>query len=249
MICNNCQNVVDDDLVFCTECGARLHETLSQTPTVLINEPVVTQKEIAPHPKSNLKWFVLLAALIALPISIFGLYLLLNLRKPPVPANVNKQTTPSVSPTRKANTNQTNQNVNSNSNSNSGGTNSTPNSNLANTNTNVDEPQSTSVVMWKERIEIEPNSHYAVPFELEQDGTIIGKVEAVQGSPIEGYVYFQQQFDEHFPDSDFKMFSFGGEKKAETKQHLLKENYVLVFVNKSESSVMIEGEFKIVYKY
>ncbi|HRH42829.1 MAG TPA: hypothetical protein PKY82_14470 [Pyrinomonadaceae bacterium] len=247
MICNNCQKVVDDDLVFCTECGARLHETLSQTPTVLINDPVVTQKEITTHPKSNLKWFVLLAALIALPISIFGLYLLLNLRKQPLTPNANKQTTPNVSPNKKTNTNRTNLNANTNGNSNSSWTNSTPISNSENNDTNTDVNSSTSVVMWKERIEIAPDSHYAIPFELEQEGTIVGKVVAVNGSPIEGYVYFQQQFDEHFPDPDFKMFSFGGEKKAETKQHLLKENYVLVFVNKSEASVTIDGEFKIIY--
>lgn len=242
MICQNCKKEVDNDLVFCTECGARLHETISQTPTVLMNDSVVT-RESAPPPKSNLKWFVLLAAFIALPISIFGVYLLLNLRKDPVVTNINKPTktqTPSTTP--KSNTN-SNQNVNTNINS----TNSNSNINQSNSNINAATPQQLASNIWKERIEIAPGTQYAIPFEMSSEGDIVGTVTALQGSPIEGYVYTQQQFDDHFPDSLYKSFSIEGEKKAKVKQRLIKEKYVLVFVNKSESSLIIDGNFKIVY--
>jgi hypothetical protein len=236
MICQNCRTEVDNDLVFCTACGARLHETVSNTQ----NDSVATQN-IAPPPKSNLKWIALIVALMAIPASIFGVYLLLN-RPPNVVQNVNKPATPVPSPTRKANTNQAN-NANTNSNVNTANTNL--NANQTNADSNAKTPQPAEKIIWKERIEIAPDAHYAVPFELTEDGTIIGMVEALQGSEIEGYVYLQEQFDENFPDHTFKVFSFGGEKKAETKQKLLKENYVLVFVNNSESGLIIEGEFKI----
>ena len=242
MICQNCKKEVDNDLVFCTECGARLHETISQTPTVLMSDSVITKQSVNP-PKSNLKWFVLLAAFIALPISIFGVYLLLNLRKNPVVTNINKPTktlTPSTSP--KSNTN-ANQNTNSNINS----SNANSNINPSNSNINAATLQQLASNIWKERIEIAPGSHYAVPFEMSSEGDIVGTVTALQGSPIEGYVYTQQQFDEHFPDVIYKTFSIEGEKKAEVKQRLIKEKYVLVFVNRSESSLIIDGEFKIVY--
>jgi len=240
MICQNCQSEVDNDLVFCTDCGARLHETVSGTPTVLMKDSVVTQVS-APPPKSNLKWVALIVALLAIPASIFGVYLLLN-RQPKVAQNVNKSATPAPSPTRKANTNQANKtNVNSNVNS----ANTNLNANQTDENVNAATPQPAETVIWKERIEISPDSHYSVSFEMPEDGNIVGTVKAVEGSPIEGYVYTQQQYDEKFPDHTFKMFSFSGEKKAETKQRLLKENYVLIFVNKGESSIMIEGSFSI----
>ncbi len=241
MICQNCKKEVDNDLVFCTECGSRLHETISQTPTVLMNDSVQTQLS-KPKPKSNLKWFVLLAALFALPISIFGIYLLLNLRKEPITTNINKPKTQTPSITPKSNTNST-PNVNTNL-------------NLSNTNSNINQSNSNFITptaqqlasnIWKEQIEIAPGTHYAIPFEMSSEGDIVGTVTALQGSPIEGYVYTQQQFDEHFPDVIYKTFSIEGEKKAEVKQRLIKEKYVLVFVNKSESSLIIDGDFKIVY--
>jgi hypothetical protein len=240
MICQNCRTEVDNDLVFCTACGARLHETVSNTQ----NDSVATQN-IAPPPKSNLKWIALIVALMAIPASIFGVYLLLN-RPPNVVQNVNKPATPVPSPTRKANTNQANNaNANSNVNSNVNTANTNLNANQSDSEGNSETPQTTETVFWKERIEIAPSEHYAVPFEMEADGEISGTIKAVEGSPIEAYLYTQQQFDDHFPDPIYKAFSITGEKKAETKQKLLKENYVLVFVNNSESGLIIEGEFKI----
>jgi hypothetical protein len=240
MVCLNCKAEVDNDLVFCTVCGARLHETFSSNQTVVMPDSVVTQNAVPPPRKSNLKWLALIVALTAIPASIFGIYLVLN-RGQNVAQNVNKPNTPNPSPTRKGNTNQTN-NTNLNSNVN------TANSNLNGNQTNSNSPANSvpaTKVIWKERIEIVPNAHYAVPFEMTDEGAIEGIVAAVQGSPIEAYVYTQEQFDEHFPDPIYKIFSIEGEKKAEVKQHLIKEKYVLVFVNKSESNLTIEGSFSI----
>jgi hypothetical protein len=244
MICQNCHAEVDNDLVFCTECGSRLHETFSGSKTVVMSDSIVTQNAtVAPPKKSNLKWVALIVALLAIPISIFGLYLLFLNRSSNVTPNSNKPAnTPNPSPTRKANTNQTG-NANVNSNVNTGNTNLNTNRTNSNSPSNMTPTVGKSV--WKERIEIAPGANYAVPFELTEDGTIEGTVAALQGSPIEGYVYTQEQFDQHFPDPIYKVFSIEGEKKAEVKQKLVKERYVLVFINRSESGVTLDGNLKL----
>ena len=43
MICQNCHSEVDNDPVFSTNCGARLHETVSQMPTAALNDSVATK--------------------------------------------------------------------------------------------------------------------------------------------------------------------------------------------------------------
>src|SRR5215208_4281502 len=106
MICRNCQTEVDDDLIFCTNCGERLFQPPGEQPTVLINEPRVTKPDTAIPPKSsNLKWVALIVALIAIPASIFGI-LLLQSQNRQTALNTTQTKTPTPSPTRKANTNQ-----------------------------------------------------------------------------------------------------------------------------------------------
>lgn len=55
MICQNCQATVDNDLIFCTNCGERLPETKSESQTVLLKDSVVTKTSIEkpPKPSSN----------------------------------------------------------------------------------------------------------------------------------------------------------------------------------------------------
>ena len=78
MICQNCHARVDDDLIFCTNCGERLVVPTAQT--VSLNDSIVTQNAVVKPPKSssNLKWLALIVALVAVPASIFGIYLLMN---------------------------------------------------------------------------------------------------------------------------------------------------------------------------
>ena len=63
MICQNCNAQVDDDLIFCTNCGER--QVVPTEQTVLMNESVVTKVANAKPPKSssNLKWLALIVAL------------------------------------------------------------------------------------------------------------------------------------------------------------------------------------------
>lgn len=242
MICQNCNAQVDNDLIFCTNCGVRLVVPTEQT--VLMNDSVVTKATNATPPKSssNLKWLALIIALIAIPASIFGVYLLMNSSKTTqVSQNINKSNSPVQTPTRKAETNQiSNANI---SNTNVSG----ENTNAANTNLNgnLSTPATKTEVM-NERIEIAPKSHYAKPFKIEGDTkTFLGKVELLQGETYKGFVYLQSQYDEHFPDELYKMFIFGEEKKSDIKSRLIPQDYVLIFVNETDKPIVIQGNFRL----
>ncbi|MEO6589763.1 MAG: zinc ribbon domain-containing protein [Pyrinomonadaceae bacterium] len=237
MICQNCQAQVDDDLIFCTNCGVRLAVSTGQT--VLMNAPVVTKNAVAkPHKSSNLKWLALIVALIAVPASIFGVYLLINSSKnSQVSQNINKPNSPVQTPTRKTKTNQ-------NSNADSSNANSIiTNSENINHSENLSTPKNRTEVM-NERIEIAPNTLYARQFKIVGDtSTFRGKIELLQGETYKGFVYLQSQYDEHFPDELYKMFIFGEEKKSDIKSSLIPQDYVLIFVNETEKPVIIQAEF------
>ena len=254
MICQNCQAQVDNDLVFCTSCGTRLSETWNQTPTVLINDSVTATKASVPEAQksnSNFKWIALIIALIAIPASLFAAYLIFSNSKPTRVSN-NNQTKPVKSPTASA-TRQTANNAtpnnpvnNVNAINTNANTDSTPNADAAET---LDEdwldenaPPEERTEIWSERIGIAPGDHFAVPFSVDGDDKIIGIVKTLEGSPVEGFVYTQSAFDEHFPEPDFKTFSFGGEKTSTIEQTLIKEKYVLVFMNKSKKPLLIYGK-------
>ncbi len=241
MICQNCLTDVDNDLIFCTNCGERLTDAKSEAQTVLIN-PIVTKATVdsqTPKPASNLKWMALIVALIAIPASIFGIYLLTKTDdNQQVAQNVNKPKTPAPTATRKANTNQ-------NTNANGSNTNANQTNSNASSNTNSSKPKDKNVIM-NERIEIAPKSHHAVPFTVEADtAEIIGKVKVLQGGDFEGFVFLKGNYDNHFPDTNYKVFSFGGEKSDDVDQTLVDQEYVLVIVNKNDKPITIQGIFSL----
>jgi hypothetical protein len=236
MICRNCQTEVDDDLIFCTNCGERLFQPKEEEPTVLIKEPVYKPPASVKPPKSssNLKWVALIIALIAIPASIFGI-LLLQSQNRQVSQNPTPPKTPSPAPTRKTNTNQ-------NSNANLSNANR---ANASNANPNTAASADKTEIMNK-RLEIAPKSHEIVPFEVAAEtAKITGKVTVLEGAKIDGFVYLKKSYEENFPDEKFKMFSFGGSKTIDVRQTLVAENYVLVFVNNTDKPVVIQGNFSL----
>ena len=257
MICQNCQANVDNDLVFCTSCGTRLNETWSQTPTVLLNESVATKTSVPEIQKSNanLKWIALIIALIAIPVSLLTAYLIFANSKSTQIANAN-QTKPVNSPTPAANRQNTNIATPNNSVNSVNAVNTTANTNVANANISNSNAAETldedwlnekaladkRTEIWSERIGISPENHFAIPFSVDGNDKIIGIVKTLAGSPVEGYVYTQSAFDEHFPEETFKMFSFGGEKNSKIEQILIKEKYVLVLMNKTKKPLLIYGK-------
>lgn len=239
MICQNCHTEVDNDLIFCTNCGERLFQPQKAEPTVLINEPVLTEptivKPVKPvKPSSNLKWVALILALVAIPASIFGIFLLRSQYRQ-VTVNTTSNKTPTATPTRKANTNQ-------NSNANAVNANKA-NTNATNANSN-DTPDRQEVM--NERIEIAPKEHYAVPFEIEQStARLKGKVNVLEGDKVEVFVFIKSVFDEYSIDPVHKVSSFETRKSEDSDQVLVEEDYVLVFVNKTDKPLVIQGKFNI----
>lgn len=238
MICQNCHTEVDDDLIFCTNCGERLINSQTEAQTVLINNPAPTKSTVnapSPKPSSNLKWVALIIALIAIPASIFGVYLLMKSRNnQQITQNTNKPKSPSPTATRKSNSNQ-NSNVNA-SNANTANTVKDANANSANGKEKID--------VMNERIEIAAKEHYAVPFEIEDEtARLKGKVMVLQGEKVEVFVYIKSEFDSYFPDPVHKVSGFETRKAEEVNQVLVEQEYVLVFVNNSDKPLVIQGNF------
>lgn len=241
MICENCRTKIDNDLIFCTNCGARLSETLSNFHASEKTAPKLSTAQTPPDSSTNLKWVALIIALITLPVSLFIGYLFWLNKTPLEIKNSNKSETTKVSPTKKP-VNRSDNAANS-ANITSNSVNSE--TNLANTNiTSPDSPQTNTITI--ERLEIAPNSHTAYPFEVENNTAVItGELKVLQGGQILGYVYTQEAYDEHFPDPIHKMFSFEGAKTINIEQTLIDGKYVLVFINENENSVVIEGKFQV----
>lgn len=238
MICQNCRTDVDDDLIFCTNCGERLIHSQNKAQTVLINDPAATKSTVnspLPKPSSNLKWVALIIALIAIPASIFGVYLLMRQNRSQVSQNINKPNTPVSTPTR----------ANAKQNSNANIANTNVNSANANANSNSTKPANKNEIM-NERIEIAPKTHYALPFEIEKENVkLIGEAKLLEGEKITGFVYLQKNYDEYFPDTTYKMFSFEGRKSVEINAPLVEEEYVLIFVNETDKPMIIQGNFSL----
>lgn len=236
MICQNCQKEVDNDLVFCTECGARLHETISNAQTVIIPDSVVTKtSHPVPKPKSNLIWIALIVALIALPASLGIIFLIYkNLSNQQVsnkPANNSANTANRKTPNQ-------NKTVNTPVNiSNTDWTNT--NSKVTNENTEKESPKPPKVII-DERINIYADSSIAFPFTVDEQAKIIGKTEIVNGEKFAGYVFLQEVYDEHQVNPNFKVFSFEGDQ---VEQFLPKGNYVLVFADSDGKGVSLQTKF------
>ena len=238
MICQKCHAEVDDDLIFCTNCGERLIHPIGEVPTVVINNPAPTQSTVnspIPKPASYLKWIALILALIAIPASIFGVYLLMRSgNNQQVTQNTNKPKSPSPPATRKANANQ-----NSNAN--------VSNANTANSNSNTNSSNGTEKIeVMNERIEIAAKEHYAVPFEIEDEtARLKGKVTVLQGEKVEVFVYLKSEYESYFPDPVHKVSGFETRKSEESNQVLVEQEYVLVFVNNSDKPLIVQGNFGI----
>lgn len=233
MICQHCNTAIDDDLVFCTNCGQRLfQQNTSEMATVVQARPAETT---VVKRSSPILWVLLGILLIAIPAVLVGVYFLLLPAKPTAATNTAKSPTPAKSATPKANTNLAWKPTPSPSPANTDAAVS-ENSNVAATEENREE-------IVRERIEIEPNSHYALSFSSGGNRDIIGTVKVVRGVEVAGFVFSQEMYDEHFPDETYKVFSFGPGKNLDVRQRLVEEDYVLVLVNDSDKPTLIETDF------
>ena len=238
MICQNCQAQVADDLVFCTECGSRLHETVSEEKTVVMPESVVTKVEEA-KPRPTLKIATIIVGVIAL-LTVLGVGALMFFN-PFAAKPVSQNTTPK--PTKTPTPKPSNQNKTANLPAN----NSNTNADLTNVNTNNSsnentekEPPKLKKIVVDERINIYADSSVAFPFTVDEEAKIVGKTEVLQGEQFEGYVFLQEVYDENGVKPEMKVFSF---ESGDVEQVLPKGNYVLVFANNNEKEVSLKTKF------
>lgn len=238
MICQNCQSNVADDLVFCTECGSRLHETISTEKTVIMPPSVVTKVTEAKS-NSRLKIATIIAGILAL-LTVVGVGALLLFNPfSPKPISQNSTPKPSRTPTLKP----ANQNKAANipvNNSNTNNNSSNKNANDSNNENTEKEPPKLEKSILNERINIYADSSVAFPFTVDEDAKIAGKTEIVNGEQFEGYVFLQEVYDENGVKPEMKVFSF---ESGEVEQFLPKGNYVLVFANNNETEVSLKSKF------
>lgn len=238
MICQSCQAEVDNDLVFCTECGSRLHQTISNAQTVVMPESVVTKvsESIPPKKSSSLKWVMLaigIVVVIAVPASLLIAYFALSNSNKSV---ANKSPNNSSSANKKPG----NQNKPANVISNDQNSANDWSNKSQNNESNVSlKPKETKII--DEQISIDADGNIAFPFKV-REGMVkmVGETEILNGDQFEGYVFLQEVYDENGVDPDKKVFSFDSDK---AEQYLTKGNYVLVFVNSDGKGVSLKTKF------
>ena len=245
MICNSCRANVDNDLVFCTECGARLHEGVSEVLTESIPQSVVTQVRPAAQPKSHFKWIALGVAVLAFPLATGLAYLILQGLSQPSAANKRPAAAP-VNDSSKTNQNSkaaptpTVSVTNSNSN-----TSPDSNTKVLAANSNSSAPSSDGEIILDDRFPVDAKNYTAFPFTVGVTSDITGEAEGIDKKTFEGFVYTEEAFETKFPDTLHKAFSFGGAEKADVKQLILPGKYVLVFVNKDSSGITVRATFRL----
>lgn len=235
MICQNCQAEVDNDLVFCTECGSRLHQTISNAQTVVMPESVVTKvSETIPQKKSSsLKWVALavgIVVIIAVPASLFIAYFALNKNN-----SVSNKSSNNSSINKKTSNQNKTANVVNKQNSETDWSNKTQNkeSNV------LLKPKETKII--DEQINVDANSNIAFPFKVREGMVKLdGETEILNGDQFEGFVFLQEVYDENGVNPNKKIFSFDTDK---AEQYLPKGNYVLVFVNGDGKGVSLKTRF------
>lgn len=223
MICQQCQTNIDDDLIFCTNCGQRLFQPQSETETIVQARNTVSEAPSKSRPTGLIALgfvgFLIVAAAIGT-----AAYLYVTSQRAPA-ANAAK--TPAAKTPAKKPTATNKPSANSNTASQS----PTP------------ESESEPETVMDERIEIAAGEHYARPFEVsDETAKILGRIRVLEGGEIKGFVFSQKAYDEHFPDETYKEFSFEGKLSAEIDQTMVRGKYVLVLINDTEDGIAVEGK-------
>jgi uncharacterized membrane protein YvbJ len=221
MICQTCQATVDNDLIFCTECGSRLTQNWgnaqSEATVVLNNPPTQTQ----PVKKSSpLKWILAIVGLLGIA-GVFGIGLLIFLNPFSKPAKPSKHD--------EINVNRSADHDSSDSESNK-----------------KSDDEETTVI--DERVNVDKNSHIAFPFKVTDDYVeFAGEIENLGSEKFEGYVFMKDLYDEKTVDPLYKMFSLNTSsgKISKTEQFLFKGDYVLVFKDTSGKGGSLKATFSV----
>lgn len=221
IICQHCQTSVDDDLIFCTNCGQRLFQPMPEAETVVQprTEPTNQIK------KSSAARVAAIAVAALFLVSVSGVAIFLYLRSQPSPvASNSKSPTPKPSAKKSASTPKPVVNA------------------TASTPSPSPERETDIETVMDDRIQIAAGEHYARAFEVTDETMKISGRIKVSGGKVNGFVFPQDAYDEHFLDPTYKTFSFDSEASPEFEQTMVSGDYMLVFVNDTENDIAVEGK-------
>lgn len=233
MICISCKKEVDDDLVFCTECGERLFEPTIDGRTLLRPEFEPAPGSGGSQPDARRNLFV--GGILILSLLAVGAGILFN------PFSTRNGKPDNQSKTRSgSNRSMPDQNRIKDISSNTTISNADGNSNKPKLLPNLENPTES---VLNEKFTVDPNSHIVFSFTVSAEtAKLIGTAELLEGQRFVGYVFLHDVFDQRSVDPTYKMFSFDAEhvKIAQIEQTLVKGEYVLVFTNSDDIPITLK---------
>lgn len=257
MNCPNCHTQVDNDLIFCTNCGQRLMQSQAETPTVVNPKKAETSSVGNPNtlgqpntvPEKSKRWIWALLSLFILGISaliFFSVFIYRVGNSGDTVANTKSKPTATVEKTPALNENENNKSNLVNNNANIAASANTANTNSI-ANANPDSDKQTPKDIFNEQIELGAGEHKTVDFTVDVNGLtkIVGKVETLNGESMNLYVYTKDGYKMYFPDTTYKLFDYDG-KLINVEQVLhVKDEYALVFLNKNDKPISVKGKISL----
>lgn len=226
MICPNCKAVIDNDLVFCVQCGMRLTGNFTQPQLQTPTQPTVA---FSNQPKRKFPWlWVSLGSLffVGLIASSGVLYFLLKknaeAQKTSVP--IEAKNTP-YNPATVSNINQ-----------------NTTLPDREQTAANANSPKDENIIV-DETITVEKKDHKAFPFQIKNDSTMLrGQAELIEGEKFKAYVLLEDAYDKFMADSTYAVNEFDGKRGEIVKvnEFTTADKFVLVIENKEDKPIVLK---------
>lgn len=225
MICPNCKSAIDNDLVFCVQCGARLTGNFTnrqiQTPT----QPTIA---FSNPPKRKLPWLwislgLLLFVGLLTSSGILYFFLRKNVETEKTAAPIEGKNSPRNSPIS-----DTNQNINS----------SVSEKNAANAHSSAGEK-----IIVDETLTVAENDHKAFPYQITNDSTMLrGQAELIKGEKFKMYVLLKEAYDKFIADSTYAVNEFEGkrDKVLKVNEFTAADKYVLIIENKTDKPISVK---------
>lgn len=226
MICKNCQASIDDDLIFCVNCGIRLvggldtNRGMPAQPTVPFS---IVQKKRNP--------LILIAVISLLCVGVVATFLGIIVWLKPFSGN---ETRKSASSAENNDADYPKSAGNSNADSNAFNKNQSSNEKAA-----TDEEKT----IVDETLTINKNEHKAFPYQITDNSTMLrGQAELLEGESFRGYVLLKEAYDTFLADPSYKVIGFSGKRGEIVKinEFTSADKYVLIIENKSSQPINLK---------
>lgn len=227
MICKNCQAIVDNDLIFCVNCGSRL---IGGAET---NRGIPAQPTIAfsvPQKKRN--HLILIAVIPLLGIAVLATILGIIAW---LPASSKNETRKDNSLPEKS----TNADYPKNGEDRGAESDSLNNPPASNAKTAINGER----IIVDETLTIGKNEHKAFPYQITDNSTMLrGQAELLEGENFRAYVLLKDAYDTFLADPTYEVYGFKGKRGEIIKinEFTSADKYVLVVENKSVQPISLK---------